>query len=68
MRRQRAVYLTPAAGKTDVPVFDGPKLGARAKAAGPAVIAEPTTMSRLLAFQRAAVDNAGNPLVKASAT
>lgn len=64
---RRAVYLSPSAGVSSIPVFDGSRLGAGAGIAGPAIIEEPTTTFLLLAGQRAIVDDAGNFLVETSA-
>ncbi len=57
---RRAVYLNPASGSANVPVFDGTKLGASAEVAGPAVVEEPTTTILLLPGQLATVDATGN--------
>ena len=60
----RGVYLNPAAGVQNLPVYDGATLGAGAAISGPALIEEPTTTILLHGNQQARTDRDGNFLVE----
>ena len=63
-KRPRPVYVRALGGLTELPVYEGGRLGSGAEIAGPAVIEEETTTVLLLPGMEARTDTQGNYSVR----